>query len=159
MFKEVLGIIYLILYMLFWIVLCEFLSLETFTIGLVICFLVYLFNVNNFRLKIKLNKTHIYIFYCIRYITVLVIDIIKSNYIVAKYVLNRNLNINPQFISMKTRLNSDFQKAMLANSITLTPGTLTVLMKNNDLLVHCLDGSSYNMNYLQIEKILLKMED
>ena len=47
-------------------------------------------------------------------------------------------------VSFKTTLTSDFAKFVLANSITLTPGTVTVRIKNDEFLVHALTDFTAN---------------
>lgn len=62
----------------------------------------------------------------------------KANLDVAYRVITGR--INPGIVKVKTGLKSDLATVTLANSITLTPGTLTVdLNKKNDLYVHCLN--------------------
>jgi multicomponent Na+:H+ antiporter subunit E len=63
-------------------------------------------------------------------------NIIRANVEVALVVLNPRLPINPRIISYKTRLEGDFKKVVLANCITLTPGTITVDIRDDILYVH-----------------------
>jgi multicomponent Na+:H+ antiporter subunit E len=63
-------------------------------------------------------------------------NIIRANVEVALVVLNPCLPISPRIFIFKTRLEGDFCKAVLANCITLTPGTLTVDIQDNILYVH-----------------------
>ena len=44
--------------------------------------------------------------------------------------------VEPSMVKVKTNLKTDFGRYVLANSITLTPGTITVLMEGDELLVH-----------------------
>lgn len=48
------------------------------------------------------------------------------------------MKINPGIVKVKTSLKSDFAKALLANSITLTPGTVTIDIEGENLFVHWL---------------------
>ena len=57
-----------------------------------------------------------------KYVVLLIKEIIKANLAVCKMILSR-------------------KEVMLANSITLTPGTITVSLADQELLVHCLDKS------------------
>ena len=61
---------------------------------------------------------------------------IKANLDVAYRVLHPDTPIRPGFIKVRTTLQSDMAKTMLANSITLTPGTLTVDIDGQDLYIH-----------------------
>ena len=46
--------------------------------------------------------------------------------------------IRPQIIRVKTRLSGDLAKTILGNSITLTPGTITMDIQDDELIVHAL---------------------
>ena len=60
----------------------------------------------------------------------------KANLTLAKIVLSPSLPINPGFVKVRTTLKSPMGRLLLANSITLTPGTLTVEMEGEWLYVH-----------------------
>ena len=72
------------------------------------------------------------------YIFVFLGELIKSNFDVAARVANPKLPINPGIVKVKTKLKSKLGRIMLANSITLTPGTLTVDIDEdtNELYIH-----------------------
>jgi len=61
---------------------------------------------------------------------------IKSNLDVAYRVLHPDLPIRPGIVKIRTRLTSEMAKTFLANSITLTPGTMTVDIVGQDLYIH-----------------------
>lgn len=44
--------------------------------------------------------------------------------------------VEPSLVKIKTNLKTDFGRYVLANSITLTPGTITVMIEGDELLVH-----------------------
>lgn len=71
--------------------------------------------------------------------------VIKANFDVAYRVLNINMPIRPGIIKVRTKLKTDMARTFLANSITLTPGTLTVDMIGDHLYIHWInipsDGS------------------
>ena len=46
--------------------------------------------------------------------------------------------MSPRVVKLKTKLKSDFAKFVYANSITLTPGTITILINGNEYLVHAI---------------------
>src|SRR3989338_3754699 len=68
--------------------------------------------------------------------------IFLAAYHVAIVVLSPKLKIQPGFIKHKTLLKSDLEKVIFANSITLTPGTITVDIDGDYLVVHRLDEES-----------------
>ncbi len=63
----------------------------------------------------------------------------KSTLDVAWRVLTPSLPINPGIVKVKTRLKSPIGRIILANSITLTPGTLTVETAGEDFYIHWID--------------------
>jgi len=69
----------------------------------------------------------------------LLAQIIKANIDVVMIILNPKLPISPEIIKFNSKLPSDVALATLANSITLTPGTLTLdIDEKNTYYVHCL---------------------
>ena len=88
----------------------------------------------------KLNPKAI-IFFLI-YIFVFIYELIKANLDVATRVISPSLPINPGIVEVKTRLKSKIGRLVLANSITLTPGTLTVDIKEDSLFIHWIDVTS-----------------
>lgn len=75
----------------------------------------------------------------IAYIPILFWEIIRANFDVAYRVLHPRLPINPGIVVIKTGLKSDIAKLLLANSITLTPGTFTLDVEDDKLLIHWID--------------------
>ena len=103
------------------------------------------------------------LFYIIVYILVFLKELIKANFDVARRVITPSLPINPGIIKFKTNLKSDYAKMVLANSITLTPGTLSIDIVDDTFYVHWIDVKSTNPEetYKDVaetfEKILLKI--
>lgn len=77
--------------------------------------------------------------YSIYYIYFLFIEIVKSNLDVAMRVIKPVIPINPGIVTVKTKLKSPMGRLILTNSITLTPGTLTVDMIDDTLYIHWID--------------------
>jgi len=65
-------------------------------------------------------------------------EIIRSSLEVARLVLSRNLPISPTVAEFETRCTHPVDRAILGNSITLTPGTLTLNIEGKVVLVHSL---------------------
>lgn len=72
------------------------------------------------------------------YFIVLVGAIFKSNWDVARIVLSPRLNISPGFVKFRTKVKKPLNRVILANSITLTPGTLTVDVEEDHFIVHAI---------------------
>jgi len=66
-------------------------------------------------------------------------DLVKSNFDVARRVLSPSLPINPGIVEAKTKLKSKMGRLILANSITLTPGTFTIGIEDDTFYIHCID--------------------
>ena len=75
----------------------------------------------------------------IAYIPWLLYQIVSSNIHVALVALSKKKPIDPRIIRFKTKLESDISWVTLANSITLTPGTITMDIKDGEFFVHALD--------------------
>ncbi len=75
----------------------------------------------------------------IQYAWVLVKEIVKANVCVLKMILSPELQPEPAMVYFDTDLKSGFARVLLADSITLTPGTITVSLEENHFCVHCLD--------------------
>jgi multicomponent Na+:H+ antiporter subunit E len=72
----------------------------------------------------------------------LLIDIVKSNFVVARIILSPSLPISPQLVQLEPELEGQVGRATLANSITLTPSTVTIDAHRGVFLVHCLTEES-----------------
>lgn len=73
------------------------------------------------------------------YVPFLLWQIVKANIDVARIVLSFPIRIKPAIVRCRTTLESDFAKTILANSITLTPGTLTVDIIDGYIYIHCIN--------------------
>ena len=78
------------------------------------------------------------------YLVVFLWEMLKANLDVARRVLTPSLPINPGVVEIETGLQSRIGKLLLANSITLTPGTLTMDVTGNRLTVHWIDVKAYD---------------
>ena len=72
------------------------------------------------------------------YLPWLLKEIFVANVAVIKACLKAELDINPALVKVKTKCSTDLAKTLFANSITLTPGTITVDVERDRLLVHVL---------------------
>ncbi len=76
------------------------------------------------------------------YLPVFFYYVVKANFDVAYRVLHPEMPINPGIVKVKTSLKTETGKTFLANSITLTPGTLTVDIVGDYLYVHWINIST-----------------
>lgn len=91
----------------------------------------------NYQIDIKLPYRILVLVFV--YIPVFIWQLLLANIDVARRVLSPKIPLNPGFVKVETDLTGDFAKLMLANSITLTPGTLSVDVNNQDLYIHTVD--------------------
>jgi multicomponent Na+:H+ antiporter subunit E len=77
--------------------------------------------------------------YLLLYLQRFFVALIVANLDVARRVLSPSLPIRPAVVEVKTELRSALGRMLLANSITLTPGTLTIDVEDDRLLVHWID--------------------
>lgn len=126
----------------FWLVLNGKLTLEVILLGLAVTamlgILLYALFSYTPRREWKLIKK-IPLFLC--YLFVLLWEIIKANVTMLAFILNERKTIEPTLVTFRTDLKTKLGRFMLANSITLTPGTITVRMEKDKLTVHCLKRS------------------
>ena len=131
-----------ILLFLAWVLFNGQVTLEICCFGLIFATLVYLFCCKflnmSFEKDILLCKKAGQI---LRYLVVLLVEIFKANIACLKVVISSKYECKPAIVHFKTDLKNEFSIIVLADSITLTPGTITVLQEGNELTVHCLDKS------------------
>lgn len=75
----------------------------------------------------------------VAYLAVLLWEIMKANFAVLRFIVNEKAHIEPALVSFDVELKSSFARYILANSITLTPGTITVITNGSRFTVHCLE--------------------
>lgn len=77
----------------------------------------------------------------VAYCCYLVGEIFKAAWSTIRFIWSPGEMVEPEVVSFRTRLKSGWAKVVLANSITLTPGTITVDVRDDLFLVHCVDKS------------------
>jgi len=78
------------------------------------------------------------------YIPVFIWKLVLANLDIARRVLSPKIPLNPGIVKIKTGLKGDFGKLTLANSITLTPGTLSIDVEDEYIYVHTVDVKGKN---------------
>ena len=83
-------------------------------------------------------------------VVVFVWELVKANVDVAKRALNPKLPINPGIVKIETELSGEYALSTLANSITLTPGTITLDIAESEghtyYYIHWIDVASKNIS-------------
>ena len=151
----------LLLFFLIWVVFNGRLTLETALFGIAVAVAVFAFICRFMDYSLQKERS----FYkklplFLQYLFCLVKDIIVSNITVSHMILTRKETMEPVLVHVHADLKTETARVMLANSITLTPGTITVAMTEDDLLVHCLDKSlSEGMENSTFVRLLQKLEE
>lgn len=125
--------------------------------GVIVAFILAVWSSLRFPVFENVRMTPKAFFSFIVFIHVFLLELIKSNFDVAKRVLSPSLPVNPGIVEVKTTLKSQMGRLLLANSITLTPGTLTVEIKDDSLFIHWIDVSSTDIEKTT-EKIVKSFE-
>ena len=151
----------LLLFFLIWVVFNGRLTLEIALFGIAVAGAVFAFICRFMDYSLQKERS----FYkklplFLQYLFCLVKDIIVSNIAVSHMILTRRETMEPVLVHVHADLKTETARVMLANSITLTPGTITVAMTEDDLLVHCLDKSlSEGMEDSTFVRLLQKLEE
>ena len=133
-----------ILLFLVWIGVTNSLNIQELIVGAIVSFLIAKF----FTPKREFNLKDLAVKY-IRFIPIFLKNLIESNIAVAKIVLNPKLPINTGIVKLKTDLTNEHDRLILANAITLTPGTITVELRDRELFIHVLNLDSLDRDKLQ----------
>lgn len=150
----------LLLFFLVWVIFNGTITVEIAVIGAVIVLFMFAFICKfmdySVKREILLYRKSIYFLW---YIIILVAEIVKANMAVIRLITSNSEVVEPVMVRVHTNLRSNFCRVLLANSITLTPGTITVSLDGNEYVVHCLDKSlSEGMEDSIFVKMLEKLE-
>lgn len=89
----------------------------------------------------------------------LFVEILKANWQVLGFVMNPKKEMEPQLVKYKTNCRDEMSRVLLANAITLTPGTITVGQDEDELIIHALDKeTAAGLEGNGFEERLLEME-
>ncbi|MDO4616141.1 MAG: Na+/H+ antiporter subunit E [Lachnospiraceae bacterium] len=146
--------------LLLWIILNGRFTLEVFLFGLVICGAMYAFCCRILGLSLQkdlrfMKRLPMFV----HYVLILIWEILKANRQVMRFILTPQLAAEPVIVHFHSDLKSEAAKVLLANSITLTPGTITVRLEGSEYYVHCLDKDfAEGMDASIFVELLEKME-
>lgn len=150
-----------ILFFLLWIMFNGQFTLEIAAFGLVIAAVMYLFICKfmdySCRKDLVIFKE---LGFTIQYLGLLLWEIVKANMATIRFIMAGKHKNEPILVHFKTDLKTRTAKTLLANSITLTPGTITVSLEGDEYVVHCLDKSfSEGLSDSSFVKLLTRMEE
>ncbi len=137
------------------------LTLEIFLMGVAFSALIYVFMCKFMGYSIKKDLTYAQLVpLVLEYIVVLIIEIIKANILAIPYMLPGRQKQEPVLIFYQTKLKTKTARVILANSITLTPGTITVSQEEDQYIIHCLNADMFDAEQDGIfVKLLTRMEN
>ena len=123
-----------------WMILNGRVTLEICVFGIVISALLLFFMCRfmDYSLRKELLLYRMTPFYFL-YFWALVKEIVKANVCVLRIITSPDLQPEPAFVYFEEHFRLGLSKVLLANSITLTPGTITVSVEGDRYCVHCLD--------------------
>ena len=119
-----------------WLILTSNIQIANILIGATVSFSIALLYT-----KLFTHKTFEFIspFWLGVYLWILLKNLIISNLRITKRTLSKDMKLSPAIVAVKTNLESDWKKLLLANSITLTPGTLTLDIVDDTLFIHVIE--------------------
>ena len=126
----------------FWVLLNGCWTLEIAMIGVVVSAALYAFIVKfmdyspkkEWAIARRLPRIAGYFLYLVK-------EVFLSAWTVIKLVWSPKLEVEPEVATFHTQVRTLPGKVVLANSITMTPGTVTVDVRDDLFLIHCLDTS------------------
>ncbi len=129
-----------LLFELLWIIFNGAITVEIVVIGLVISGMLFAFlcKFMNYSIEKDLNLLRIAPLF-LQYVGYLFYEITVANLQTIRMIMTSKYEIEPAIIQFDVSLKSNISKVILANSITLTPGTITVSLEGQTLTVHALD--------------------
>lgn len=150
-----------VLFLLAWIIFNGNITLEILIFGVIIAavMLAFMCKFMDYSLQKELNVYKKSIWF-LAYVVLLIREIVKANLAIIPKILTIEEEMDPVIVKFRTNLKSDFTRMLLANSITLTPGTITVSLEEDEYTIHCLDASlAEGLENSDFEKALKKLDE
>lgn len=119
-----------------WLLLANSLDPGHILLGLVLGWLIPLFTLRFWPDPVRIHRPAV----LLRFLLTVLLDMLLANVTVARLILSRPAKLEPAFVSMPLMLQSDLAISLLANTISLTPGTVSARLSadRKHLLVHAL---------------------
>lgn len=151
---------YFLIFFLLWIIFNGKVTVEIVIFGIVISAAVYAFICRFMdyspKKELQLAKKGGYI---LQYFFVLIKEIAAANFAALRLICSSSREVEPVIVQFDTNFRDDTSRFMLANAITLTPGTITVSVEGGRFTVHCLDRSfAEGLDSSSFVEILEKIE-
>lgn len=150
-----------LLFFVMWVIFNGMLTLEIALFGIAISAVMFLFVCRFMDYSIQKDIFYIkvsgqFICFCL----VLMKEIIKANFATIRLLISSKYEIEPVLVKFQSPVKTKIAKVLLANSITITPGTITVSVEEDEFVVHCLDVDfSEGLDTSILVKRLQRMEE
>ena len=149
------------LFFLFWIILNGRVTTEILCFGIAISLSLYLFSWKYLGYSLRHEKI---LFrnlpFIVTFLLVLIKEVFVSTIVMAGFIFNVKYLPEPVIVYFSTPIRSRFLQVILANSISLTPGTITLRLRDGEFQVHCYDKTmARGINDSTLVRLLSKMEE
>lgn len=121
-----------------WLLLSGYFLPMTLALGLLSCLFVWRVSTRMDQADGLHHRGNVNVIAWIRYLGWLAVEIVKSNIDVARRVLSPGLPISPTILNVPASQATEFGRVIYANSITLTPGTVSIDVGEREIEVHAL---------------------
>lgn len=130
-----------VVFFVLWVVFNGKLNAEIAIFGVILSALVYAFSCKFLNYSFEKDKKLFGLIpAAVKYVWLLLCEIVKSNLALIRVVYSPKIEVKPRLVTFSTPLKGTY-KSILANCITVTPGTISVLSQDDKLTVHALDKS------------------
>jgi len=126
----------------FWVLLNGSLASDVLVVGIVAAALIAIFFRGHLAWFSELRLTPKALLTTVAYIVYYLKELVSSNLNVAAIVLSPELPVKPGIVKVRTQLKNPMGRMLLCNSITLTPGTLTVELDGEWIYIHWINVTS-----------------
>ena len=151
-----------LLFLFFWVTLNGRITVEVVAIGVFVSIIMSLFTYRVLGIgpKSEFNIWKNYVTFFIPYVAVLVVSIIKANFLMIRLILSPQGKVSPQIIYFKSPVKTDFSKILLTYSIMLTPGTFIFELEDGCFGVHAIEKNlTVDIDNTNIVHKLQKIEE
>lgn len=125
-----------------WLIFNGKLTLEIVLVGLAVTALVYAFTIKFLNWSVKKDLIVLkFVWFLLSYLVILIVEIVKATLATIGMTFSAKEEICPVVVEFKTDIKNVIFRVVLANSITMTPGTITESLEDGTFIVHALDES------------------
>ncbi len=145
----------------FWLIVAGMYDLQVAVTGIVVSFFIAYINRDNFLEEAERPVFTLHtLVWLVHYFRDFLVAVLKANIQVAYLVLSPRMPIYPGIIRYSPGIKKESSRVLLGNSITLTPGTLTIFCAEDELTIHALtEENALNLLDWELNEDLKHMEE